>query len=52
MTLAEVSPFVMVTNVSVCVYFCLSAIVADVGRVIEEETSFTVNVAWFPFATT
>ena len=43
MTLAEVSPFVMVTNVSVD--FCLSAIVAEVGRVIEEETSFTVNVA-------
>ena len=50
MTLAEVAPFVIVTNASVD--FCLSAIVVEVGKVIEEEISFTENDSWLYFMTT
>ena len=52
MTLAEVAPFVIVTNASAALDIYLSAIVAVVGRVIDEETLSTENVAWLPFATT
>ena len=50
MTLAEVAPFVIVTNASVD--FCLSVIVAEVGKVIEEEISFTEKDSWLYFMTT
>ena len=45
MILAEVSPCVMVTNYSTPVDFCLSAILTDAGRAIEEEIWSTENVA-------
>ena len=51
-TLAEVAPFVIVTNERLAPVFCLSAILAVVGRVIYEETLSTENVAWLPFITT
>lgn len=52
MTVAEVSPSIIVANESTALNFYLSAIVAVIGRVIEEETSSTDNVAWLPFITT
>ena len=52
MTLAEVSPFVIVTNERLALAFWRRLIVAEVRRVIEEETSSTVKVAWLAFVTT
>ena len=52
MTLADVAPLVIVTNDNVVLDVCLSAIVAVVGSVIEEETSSTEKVAWLPLITT
>ena len=52
MTLAEVSPFVIVTNERFSPAFWRRLIVDEVGRVIDEETSSKVKVAWLAFVTT